>query len=356
MSLWDDFSNAVSSGFDTVADVAETIVTEVGEVIADVVETFGNGGQDVINGVGNFLGGIPGIGGAIKVGFQWFGGVFAGFYNYTGVYIKAFFGIASGNVGGVIRILGSIISLDGDLFIKGLIDIVSGYAGALTLLGAATLSFIQRVIPLQGFERPLTKEELDRLKKVFHNSIAFYNVRVIEGSAGAFSIFVDPTKPSFCTTIANTIYTRDVDLSTNPSALVHECVHVWQYQNLGPRYAAESLAAQSYYGVDDEGNKKAYNWIDELNRGTDKWVNFNKEAQAQLIQDVWNKGSITVENQPKLSGDGVFYTLDEVLDMQGSESATPEFIASDDSDRTAFALESIEILQNKINIRLSHVF
>lgn len=354
MSLWDDFSNAVSNGADTAARVAESIINDVGDVVADVVETVGNGVQDIVNGIGGFLGGIPGIGGAIKIGFQWFGGVFAGAYNFFGVCIKAFVGIAAGIVGGLIRIFGGIISLNGGLILKGLIDIVSGYAGAIVLVLAALLSYIQRVIPLQNFERPLTKEEIDRLKKVFHNSIAFYNVRVIEGNAGGFSIFVDPTKPSFCTTIANTIYTRDVDLSTNLSALVHECAHVWQYQNLGARYAAESLAAQSYYGVDDEGHQRAYFWIDELNRGIDKWVNFNKEAQAQLIQDVWTTGSLTTESQSKITGAGVFYTLDEVLDTEESPSATPELIASDGSDRTAFALESIEVLQTWINIRLSH--
>ena len=90
------------------------------------------------------------------------------------------------------------------------------------------------------------------LRKVFYNSLALYNIRLIEGWSGAFGI----NDRAF--TLANTIYMKRNDPAVRPDILVHECVHVWQYQNIGSRYTMDALGAQAIYG------DAAYDWEAEL--------------------------------------------------------------------------------------------
>lgn len=64
--------------------------------------------------------------------------------------------------------------------------------------------------------------------------------------------------------------------------LVHELVHVWQYQNadpgLDPAYAIHSLVEQQQSG------KAAYDWTISFNKKL-PWEQWGIEHQAQAIQD-----------------------------------------------------------------------
>ena len=64
--------------------------------------------------------------------------------------------------------------------------------------------------------------------------------------------------------------------------LVHESVHAWQFQHAGPRYAAEALWAQWRLGL-----ARAYDWQREIADGRAEWMDFNREAPAQFIQDLY---------------------------------------------------------------------
>jgi hypothetical protein len=57
---------------------------------------------------------------------------------------------------------------------------------------------------------------------------------------------------------------------------------VWQYQHRGAAYAYEALMAQRHGG---------YDWRKELAAGRARWTEFNPEAQAQLIEDIWRRGA-----------------------------------------------------------------
>lgn len=333
MGLWEDVSGAVSDAVDTVADVAQAVVEGVADATTDVVETVGNAAEDVLNVVGNTF---P----LLEVATSWLGGVIAGITNVLGAVIKASGAIFAGVLGGLIRIIGGILCLDLDLILKGLIDIVSGIGGAVLIILGTLVSLVQRILPFQNFERSLTKEERGLLTAVFFNSISLYDIRLIEGRSGVFDFNNLPF------TLANTIYMKDTNPSVRPEILVHECVHVWQYQNLGSRYATDALGAQAIYGGG------VYDWEAELARGTSDWNDFNKEAQAKLMQDIWTFGSLTSNGYTR-TGEGAFYGFESVQSDFVNGSA--EFVFNG-TNYTDLAMESIRSLRGRINARFSRAY
>jgi hypothetical protein len=69
----------------------------------------------------------------------------------------------------------------------------------------------------------------------------------------------------------------------NLDILIHELVHVYQYERVGSVYGVESLYAQHTTGYDyggPEGLRKA------LTEGK-RFCSFNREQQAQIVQDYW---------------------------------------------------------------------
>ena len=145
-------------------------------------------------------------------------------------------------------------------------------------------------------------------------------------------------------TLDNTIYVLNTNLSIEPDTLVHECVHVWQYQNIGTRYTTDALGAMAIYGRD-----APYNWEAELARGNTDWSDFNREAQAQLIQDVWNFGTLTF-NGHTTAGNGCFFDLQEVQSKYGNGIAEFNF---NGVDRTKLATAATNTLRGTINVRFS---
>jgi hypothetical protein len=337
MSWWDDFSNAVSSAVDAAADVVEGVVNAAGDAAADVVETAGNLAQDGLNALGDALGGIPVVGGFLKGAMSWLGGVVSGASNFFGAIVKAQMGALGGVLAGVIRILGGLVALNPGLMLKGFLDIVSSIAGGIVLVSGQLLSHVQRAFFLQSADRPLTKEERERLRRVFGPSLALYNIHIIEGWSGAFGI----TPNAF--TLGNTIYMKDRYAVVGPSLLVHEAVHVWQYQNVGARYTTDALGAQFF--MDD-----AYDWQAELDRGLTRWWDFNKESQAEFMQDVWVVGTLTTGGATTGPGGGVFFDLQEA---QETDSAASALFVVAGTDHTAFAHDSIAAMRGRINARAS---
>lgn len=378
MGFWDDvgdfFSSvgdAVASGVEAVGDAVETAVNAVGDAVSDVVETIGNGIQDGLNALGGLLSSIPLVGGFLEGFFVWAGGVVAGIFNFVGAIIKSAFGIIGGVIGGLIKVIGGILTLHGSLILDGLIDIGGSIAGAVISIVGTLLSVIQRVIPFINNDRPLTNDEKVALALVFRKSLALYNIR-IKSSSGIGVTF----------TLDNTIYTDIPNLAVPLHTLVHECTHVWQYQNLGTRYLAEALGAQAIFGRDPANPCKsgnAYDWLGELNRGTTKWEHFNREAAAQLIEEIWIDGKTTTNevgttvNTVEI-GNGAFYK--KPLDPEDLHfNLTEEFISNDSppsepdprdpsksvfvhcprdgNDHTALAIDSVKALRGRWNFRVS---
>ena len=153
--------------------------------------------------------------------------------------------------------------------------------GWVVLLAGRLVASVQRLVGAEARARPLSQAELAMLREVFGDSIAYANIRSVQGRAGVFGVNQRPF------TLGNTISLKGVDLTERPDILVHEAVHVWQYQHEGPRYATDALGAQVRYGYRGRG---AYDWRAEVARGRTSWTEFNKEAQGSFIQEVWRSG------------------------------------------------------------------
>ena len=350
MGWWEDFSNAVSEGADAVADVVQAVVDTAGDAATDLVETVGNGVQQALQTFGGPAG-------------AWLGGVINGITNLVGAVIKLASGIVSGVLGGIIRIAGGLLAWNGELVFKGIMDIITTIAGGIVYVAGTLLSLIQKIFFLQNNERPLTKAEREMLRKIYFNSISLFNIRIVEGWSGAFG------SGNFATTLGNTIYLRDIDPNTGGgrSTLVHESLHIWQYQNLGSRYTAEALGAQYLLPRSDDAIL-AYNWeVSEVNRDNDDWWDFNREAQAEFVQDVWRLGSLTFNGHTNV-GQGAFFDLQEVQASFGNGTAEFIYTGSVDSehatvansdipvDYTDLATAAVSSIRNRINIRWSRSF
>lgn len=144
-------------------------------------------------------------------------------------------------------------------------------AGGVILVLGKVIALVQA---LAGLQRPrgLTEAETALLTEVYRGSVDLAAVRLVPGRAGVFGASDRPF------TLGATIYLKGDALSDH--VLVHECAHVWQYQHLGPRYAFEAIWAQWTVKPD------AYVWTDELGRGRHAWREFNREAQAQFLEDL----------------------------------------------------------------------
>jgi len=150
-------------------------------------------------------------------------------------------------------------------------NVPAAAAGAVIVVLGKVVALGQAILWLQR-QRPLTVAEAALLATVYRDSVDLAAVRLVPGYAGVFSASDRPF------TLGSTIYLKKPALSDH--VLVHECAHVWQYQHLGSRYTFDALWAQATI------KPSPYLWSNELGRGRTHWRQFNREAQAQLLEDV----------------------------------------------------------------------
>jgi len=341
MGLWSDIKKAakkVKKAIEDAADAVAEVANDAGEAVSDFVETIGNGIEDGLAGIADEAVKLPVVGPALGGVCRWVGGVISGALDLAGVAVKGVFGVVGGIVGGVIRIAGGILTLDPGPIREGLGDIFSGIGGAVLVILGKAVALAQVALLIQETERTLTAEERRILRVVFHRSIALYNVRLVAGRAGVFGVNDRPF------TLGNTIYLKGRDTNKEPELLVHECVHVWQYQNEGARYASDALAAQV---VEDD----AYSWEDEISRGNTKWVDFNREAQAQLFEDAFTDGDLVQVATATVvhHGDGAFFRVTEYAGERGQVGV----LELDGHDHSVLARTAVKTVRARRAFRLS---
>jgi hypothetical protein len=205
---------------------------------------------------------------------------------------------------------------------------VSGAFGFAAIDLAHKASAVQVALGIEKPGRPLTQHEREVLEPVFGDSIDYSKVRIKEGEAGLFSLN-DGNRPF---TPGNTVY-----LKTSPPAepikgdpnkeaqqkkydqlLVHEMTHVWQFQNFGASYIANSLGHQLLdptriengtipiwkdAGITSE-TPQEYNWLIGADKGL-AWKDLNPEQQAHLIESAWKLGFFTHPNLHYIDAQGV---------------------------------------------------
>ncbi|MPZ84049.1 MAG: hypothetical protein GEV28_28105 [Actinophytocola sp.] len=197
-------------------------------------------------------------------------------------------------LGGVVvaaaSLVGSVLASVGGLATRAMPAAAAG--GGIVVLGKV-VALVQAVLGMQWRQRPPTEDEKALLSAVYRDSVNLDAIRLVPGYAGVFSANPRPF------TLGNTIYLKK---STHPATLVHECAHVWQYQHLGSRYTFEALRAQA------KVKPSAYRWADELDRGRAHWREFNREAQAQFLEDLVRHG----HQIPPAGRTGEFFAADPV--------------------------------------------
>jgi hypothetical protein len=319
--------DAVSDVLDAVADVVEVIVNVVVEAVADVYTSIGNVIADVFNAIADELKKNPVTGWLGEI-IGWVGNIVGAVYTFFGDFVKFIGSVIVGVVRGIINIVRGIITLDGNLILKGLADIATGILGGLLVVAGSLVSVVQTVIPIQGKRRSLTKQEQGILRRIFRNSLALYNIRIIEGEPGLFGINNRPF------TLGNTIYLKN---DRTMHTLVHEAVHVWQYHHLGSQYATEALGAQSSLS-------NAYNWENDITSGRTEWENFNLEGQGAFIESVYLTGQL-LTTPTVTTTNGAFFDADD---------STPNRFM--DIERTRIANNAVTLIRSKISFRISQFF
>jgi hypothetical protein len=125
--------------------------------------------------------------------------------------------------------------------------------------------------------RPLLDLEIDLLRKVFGPGLKYLVVRLTRMSGIVASI---NGRRAF--TLRNTIHLPAKAynaMAKYPALLVHEMVHVWQYQHEGWTYAPSAIWAQ----IGGDG----YDFAKALRQGK-PWKKMNPEQQAQMIQEAFH--------------------------------------------------------------------
>ena len=316
------FISTVDRGVGT----ALRLLNVLGQAVGAIFELIGNFLAGLLDAIGNPLNSIPAVGKYLRGFFHWLGTILSSGFDLVAVLIGSLVNLLANGLGGTFRILagalGSLFTQDGGLVRKGAVDILAGIAGAVIAIGGKLVALVHATFFMQMGERPLNEYEKAVIKRVFRNSLNMQNIRVIEGYAGLFSQNNRPFA------LGNRIYLKKIDTAQNPALFAHECCHIWQYQRYGVRYLIEALWAQ--WKVEN-----AYSWEAEIARGHVRWQEFNREAQAQFVQDVYNGG------RRKLSSNtiGEFYDDDPV-------SGEVEYKRKG-VDHTALARETIKWIRNK---------
>lgn len=315
MGLVGKIENGVKKSASGVSDS----VNKAADAASDAVESLGNVIGDALGALGKE---IPGAGGIVG----WLGDVVSSATDLLGGVIKWAGGTVGGVLGGSIEIVGGILTLDLGTTAEGLGDILSGMAGGLVLVLGKSVALVQVVFTV-GRSRPLNRVELELIRLVFHDSIATYNVRVVDGRAGMFGLNRRPF------VLGNTIYMKEAGADSDPGVFVHECVHVWQNQHAGARYVVEALASQ-WWGA-------GYDWEREADHGKD-WMDFGREAQGEFIEDLYGVGGTAAG----ATGNGTFFA-------EGDPSLR-EFVF-EGATRTKLANDATQVIRARTPWRLSRL-
>ncbi len=153
---------------------------------------------------------------------------------------------------------------------------------------ARLFSSFQVFFGLEPEGRRLTETETAVLAKVFAGAVDLSQILIKEGRIGAFSV----SGRAF--TLCNTVYIPGDDGGGwgppgSPGylqLLVHETVHVWQFQHGGTDYITASLKEQARAIWNGKKVNEAYDYARGIREGK-SWAEFNPEQQAKLIEDAY---------------------------------------------------------------------
>jgi hypothetical protein len=195
-------------------------------------------------------------------------------------------------------------------------DIVTGIAAAfrrgffegLVALGKAPLQLLKAaaevsvsvlllafavVMEMCGGYRPLTKEEVNEVRKVYGNVLKLDRVQLgFADLPGDVIRYLNIEMPRAFTTMYLLNFGPGAKVETQ--TIVHELAHVWQGVQQGPLYMTRALEAQISAGAESLFHTGKYDDIEayritpkalEENRGD--LSKFNPEQQASIVEFFW---------------------------------------------------------------------
>jgi hypothetical protein len=124
-------------------------------------------------------------------------------------------------------------------------------------------------------ERWLDGAERALLDRIYERSVDLGRVRVKEGVTGVLGA----SKRAFV--VGDVIYLPRDFVPLREDVLVHEICHVWQYQNGGSLYIADSIWGQLF--------GDGYDFEKGIREGT-PWHRLNAEQQASLVECAYLSG------------------------------------------------------------------
>lgn len=158
-------------------------------------------------------------------------------------------------------------------------DAIYTVIGLVIFLALRIVDIIQSTVRLQPAKRPLTDAERRVLWPIFRHSLNYNAIRVVVGPAGLLGITLKPFTMGF------TIYLP----SYSVWMLVHECVHVWQFEFGGFGYIGNSALNQLDSMVFSPGYSP-YDWQPHLDAGGSWYTLKSAEAQAKFIDSMYYLG------------------------------------------------------------------
>ncbi len=124
--------------------------------------------------------------------------------------------------------------------------------------------------------RPLHKWEREVAREVFGSAINYSRVRIDEYA------FLGPAQMKICYVSCYIINSWG---KMNNATLLHELVHVWQYQNIGLIYIPRALRAQHSPAGYNYGGKDL---LQQYQQQGKTFFAFNLEQQAEIISDYYH--------------------------------------------------------------------
>ena len=204
----------------------------------------------------------------------------------------------------VVGIVVAVFTGSGDILIQAVKDLIglvvdafSFVLGAIVFAALRIVDVVQTALRLQPAKRALTREERALLRPIFEDAMAYDAIEIVDGNAGVLSI----SGRAF--TMGFTIYLP----SYSEQTLVHECVHVWQFQFGGFTYIGNSAVRQ--LGEILKLGGSPYDWRPAIDAGASWYTLESAEAQAKFIDEVWALGlfDFTDPEVPDAVGAGAFF-------------------------------------------------
>ena len=260
-------------------------VNVAADVLADLAETVGRGISDGLDALGDAARGALGaVGQAIHAVLRWLGGIVSAVFDLVGAVVKGTIDLIAGVIGALVDVGQAAIARDRQAARRGGRALAVSIGGPVIVIGGKAIELVQSFLAVTP--RRLDDDERDTLWRVYRGSVALYNVRIVDGWCGLFQLNKRPF------TLGSTIYMK---ARRDRETLVHECGHVWQNQHEGPRYTLDAVVAQLTIPPKPRG---AYRWVDEPSRGRDRWRDFNKEAQAEFLSDLFGENESFYDDDP----------------------------------------------------------